>query len=178
MKYSLVSLVITFLLNSSTLMASRIIQCQQADGSIEFTNKSCSKQNKFQVKKMYSLSKQKKRSADFLQTFFIEQQNQLLQATTQKESSKQAQIIIHTINSYAQQGKISSAYNMIASVYVKLSKQIKKNHWQGQQVTPHQYNIRLLFENILITQSTTSSIEEFSNIINESWRHYKKNDIL
>jgi len=161
-------------------MATSIIQCRQADGSIEFTNKSCSKKSNFREKKSYQSNNYTKnivkKSADFLQVFFIQQQKQLLQSNTQSEIRKQGQIISQTIHSYAQQGKLSSAYNMVAAVYAKLSKQIKKSRWQGQAVSPDKHNIRLLFENILITQSTTSSIEEFSHIIDESWHNYTLNE--
>ncbi len=163
MKYSLLTLIFSLLLCSQSVIATSIIQCRQADGSIEFTNKSCSK-------------KKIKKSADFLQVFFIQQQERLLQAKTQDEIRKQGKIITQTIHSYAQQGQLSSAYNMIAVIYAKLSKQIKKSHWQGQPVSPDKQNIRLLFKNILISQSTTSSIEEFSHIIDQSWRNYRLNE--
>ncbi len=177
MKYYSLALTCTILLANQTIMAATIIQCRQADGSIEFTNKSCSKKNKSRSKTNYSSSNHHKKSTDFLQGFFIQQQEQLLQATTQKEISKQGKIITQTINSYAQQGKLNSAYNMVASVYAKLSKQIKKYHWQAQPVSHDKQNIRLLFENILMTQSMISSIEEFSNTIDKSWQNYNMNTI-
>ena len=165
-------------------MAGTISQCKQPDGTIEFSNQGCSKSNSLQSRQSYSrnsirslVSKGKvkrKRSAEFLQPAFVQLQKRLIRAETLKDIETHAQTITNTVNSHAQQGKISTAYNMVAATYVKLSKHMKKRQWEGQSIEVYIPGIRTLFEEILITQSTTSSTIEFNRAVENAWLNYQK----
>lgn len=62
---------------------------------------------------------------------------------------------------------------MVAATYVALSKYIKKKQWTEQKVNPLSEKIRQLFENILISQSTTANHSELLKIIQEQWSQYQ-----
>lgn len=163
--------------------ASTITQCTQPDGSIEFTNKGCSKSNHFNSRRTYnrystqslvtqSRKNNKKRAAPFRQKAFIQLQNKLVQAETGKEITQHAQNITDKVLYQAQKGKLKSAYDMIAATYVKLSKDLKKKKWEGQSVNKQTLQIRILFEEILMTQSTTSSASELKQAIESAWKKH------
>lgn len=175
----------TFLFISHNVMAGSISQCVQPDGTIEFTNQGCSKSNRLQSRQSYSRNstqslvtkgkEKRKRSAAFLQPTFVQLQKKLISAETLEDIEAHAQTITDKVNSHAQRGKISTAYNMVAATYVKLSKYMKKRQWDGQSIEAHIPDIRTLFEEILITQSTTSSTIEFNRAIENAWLNYQKN---
>ncbi len=186
MKTLLSAILATLLFISHNAIAEAIYKCTQPDGTIEFTNKDCAKSNQFQSKLSYSrnstlllVSKSKirrsKRSAVFLQPAFVQLQKELIRAETLKDIETHAQTITSKISSHARQGKIKTAYNMVAATYVKLSKHIKKRQWQGQFIEDYIPGIRTLFEEILITQSTITSTVEFNQAIENAWLNYQKN---
>jgi len=154
-------------------MAGTIIKCVQTDGTIEFTNKSCSKNGRYQSKNHYKRGSKHIRSA-FLQADFLYLQKNLIHAKTQGGIEQQAHKIINKINTYAQQGKINSAYNMTAATYAKLAKHIKEKQWQAQSINKHLLPIRSLFEDILLSQSTTLTSGEFNQAIEMALLNYKK----
>ncbi|MCU7801017.1 MAG: hypothetical protein KZQ70_12985 [gamma proteobacterium symbiont of Lucinoma myriamae] len=63
---------------------------------------------------------------------------------------------------------------MVAATYVKLSKYMKKRQWEDHSIEAHIPAIRTLFEEILITQSTTSSTIEFNHAVENAWLNYQK----
>ncbi len=154
-------------------MAGAIIKCVQADGTIEFTNKSCSKNGHYQSKSHYQQGSKHRRSA-FLQADFLYLQKNLIHAETQGDIEQQAHKIINKINTYAQQGKINSAYNMTAATYAKLAKYIKEKQWRVQSINKHLLPIRSLFEDILLSQSTTLTSGEFNQAVETALLNYKK----
>ena len=184
MKTLLPAILGTLLFISHNTIAETIYKCTQPDGTIEFTNHDCAKSNQFQSKLSYSrnstlffVSKSKtrrKRSAAFLQPAFVQLQKELIRAETPKDIETHAQTITSKISSHARQGKIKTAYNMVAATYVKLSKHIKKRQWEGQSIETCIPGIRTLFEEILITQSTTTSTVEFNQAIENAWLNYQK----
>jgi len=185
MNRPLFTILSSLLLFSHAISAATITQCTQPDGTIEFTNQGCSKSNKLYSRQVYSrsstlslISKNKlkrKRSSAFLQPAFIQLQKALMRSKTLKDIEELAQTITNKVNSHAQQGKINAAYNMIAATYVKLSKHMKQKQWEGQTVKTYIPGIRTLFEDILITQSTTTSATEFNHAIENAWSNYQKN---
>lgn len=184
MNRQLLAILSTLFFISHQVMAGTISQCIQPDGTIEFTNQGCARSNNLQSRQSYSrystqslVSKSKvkrKRSAEFLQANFVHLQKKLIRAETLKDIEAHAKTITNTVNSHAQQGKISTAYNMVAATYVKLSKYIKKRQWEGQSIEAYIPGIRTLFEEILITQSTTSSIRDFNQAVKNAWLNYQK----
>ena len=174
MNYYLFVITSSFLLFAAhNTMAETIIKCVQTDGTIEFTNKSCSKNSSYQSKNKYKRISKHKKSA-FLQADFIYLQKKLIHAKTQDNIEQQAQNIIKKINASAKQGKINSAYNMTAATYAKLAKHIKEKQWQAQSINKYLLPIRSLFEDILISQSTTLTSKEFNQIVENALQNYKK----
>ncbi len=166
------------------LNAATITQCVQPDGTIEFTNQGCSKSNSYNSKATFNryssqslVSKTKKnnkrRTASFRKADFISLQNKLLKAETMEEVAQRAQIITDKVRTHAKNGELKLAYNMIAATYVKLSKDIKQKHWEGQKINPTSLKIRTLFEEILITQSTISTADEFNQAIKTAWKNHQ-----
>lgn len=185
MKYSLLFIISYLLFAADNAIAGTIIKCTLPDGTIEFTNKSCSTKNTGQSKTNYNryliptLSKKKysskpKKKAVFLQDSFVQLLKQLMAAKTPERANKQGQLIIQKVTFYAQKSDLKGAYNMTAAAYVKLSKDIKKNQWHGKHVASYKKDIHLLFEDILISQSTTLTVAEFSQIVNDAWSNYQK----
>jgi hypothetical protein len=170
-------LILLFMFNlflHSDSIAGTIIQCKLSDGSIEFTNKSCS-QSKISNKKYKSQwIKKKRKSLPFKEKNFIHLQNKLLQANTIKEINSHAQKITDKISYHAKRNQLKIAYDMIAATYVKLSKKLKKQQWQEFTVHIPTMKIRNFFEVILISQSTVSNSNEFEQVIKVAWKHYQK----
>lgn len=178
-------LIIISLLLSSNVHSVTISQCILPDGSIEFTNQGCSKSNRLHSRRMFSndlsrsdvkiIKKKSRKQKPFKQAAFVQLQEKLLGAKDSTEMEQYARSITRKVNTSAQQGKLTAAYNMIAATYVKLSKYLKKKHWEGQSINEHTVKIRTLFEEILITQSTTSSSAEFLQVIEDAWQNYQSN---
>jgi len=117
--------------------------------------------------------KRTKAQKPFKQAGFVDLQKKLIGAKDLNEMEKYARTITNKVNNSAQQGKLNAAYNMVAATYVKISKYLKKKHWEGQSVAEYTFKIRTLFEDILITQSTTNSSVEFNQIIESAWQNYQ-----
>jgi len=174
MKHYLFFIVSSFLLFAvHNTMAETIIKCVQADGTIEFTNKSCSKNSHYQSR-IHNMHVPKHKSSVFLQADFLYLQKKLIHAKTYDNIEQQTQKIINKINVYAQQGKINSAYNMTAATYAKLAKHIKERQWQAQSINKHLFPILSLFEELLISQSTTLTSKEFNQVVESALLNYKK----
>ena len=185
-KYPITSFIISGMLFSNIVIASRITQCTQADGTIEFTNQGCSKSSSYNSSTSYrnnssqslvkkTRKKSNRKSAPFRQTAFVQLQNKLIKAETQIEIEQHAQIITEKVRSHAQKGKLKNAYDMIAATYVKLSKHIKKRQWEGLQINTQTVKIRSLFEEILITQSTISTASDLNLAIENAWIKHQSN---
>lgn len=176
-----------YIVISNNSSASTISRCIQPDGTIEFTNKGCSKANSLHSKKSFTrnftqshittFKKNKSKRASFNTSGFIHLQNKMIKAQTLPEMEKHAQTITDKIRSSAQQGKINTAFNMVAATYAKLSKYLKKRQWEGQSVEEYTLKIRSFFEEILITQSTVSTAEEFNRVIQTAWKKYQVNTL-
>ncbi|MCK5649206.1 MAG: hypothetical protein KAI22_10030 [Gammaproteobacteria bacterium] len=174
------------LLLSHTAIAASITQCTQPDGTIEFTNQGCSKSNRLDSRIMYrndsnqplvtiTWKKNIRKSAAFRQPAFVQLQDKLVMAETLQESEQHARTITEKVRSHAQKGKLKTAYDMVAATYVKLSKHLKKRHWEGQKVNVQNRRIRALFEEILITQSSISSADELHQAIEIAWQKHQTN---
>ncbi len=182
MNKQLITLIIMLLLSNASIAAS-IIQCTQPDGTIEFTNRGCSKSNAYNSRTTYrpnssqSLVRKKtnRKRAPFKQAAFVRLQKKLIMAETSEEMEQQAEIITEKIRSYSQKGKLKKAYDMVAATYVKLSKHLKKEHWEGRQINTDIVRIRSVFEDILITQSTISSANELDLAIETAWQRHRIN---
>ena len=184
-KQLLIIFFIFYIVISSNASASTISRCIQPDGTIEFTNKGCSKANSLHSKNSFArnftqshistFKKKKSKKASFNTSGFIHLQNKMIKAQTLSEMEKHAQTITDKIRSSAQQGKINTAFNMVAATYAKLSKYLKKRQWEGQSVAGYTHKIRTLFEEILITQSTISTAEELNRVIQTAWKNYQVN---
>ena len=168
---------------SGNVAAVTISQCQLPDGSIEFTNQGCSKKGQLHARRTFSknlnqsevinVRKTKKRQQKlFKQPSFVRLQDKLIKSDNLTEMEKYTQLIIDSVKSSAQQGQLDAAYDMIAATYVRISRYLKKQRWQGQSVDEHVVKIRTLFENILISQSTTSSATELAQVIQNAWLTY------
>ncbi len=149
---------ITALFFSQYAWSITISQCIQADGTIEFTNQGCSQSYIKNTHTSRHISKRKQKL--FRQKDFIKLQSQLLQAHNLSEMERLSRTIMYKVNEHAQKGNLRAAYNMIAATYAKLAKEHKKKHWEGKPVPQHSLKIQELFENVLITQPTTSRPEE------------------
>ena len=169
--FAIASSVILFTAHNT--MADTIIKCVQADGTIEFTNKSCSTNSHYQSRNNYKRASTHKGSA-FLQADFIQLQKKLIRAKTQDNIEQYAHNIIKKINTYAQQGKINSAYNMTAATYAKLAKHIKQKKWQNQSINDYILPVHSLFEDILLSQSSTSTVNEFNIVVKNALLNYKE----
>ncbi len=174
-------LLLILLLIAQNAFSASISQCTQPDGTIEFTNMGCGhsqrlkRTNSLTTGSFQSYSKQRKRKA-FLQTNFVHLQKNIVKSKTPKETEKYAYQLTKTVITQAQQSKhLKVAYNMIAAIYARLSKHLKKQRWEGVNNYKHTIKIRNLFKEILETQSTTSTTNEFEAIINSAWDNYKKN---
>ncbi|MDX2506939.1 MAG: hypothetical protein QNL62_21035 [Gammaproteobacteria bacterium] len=173
-----------FVTMSGNTLATTIFQCELPDGTIEFTNKGCSKSNSLFVRKIVSSSnttevrkkrikKKNRPRAPFTHTGFINLQNKMLGAQTLQEMEKYAQTIIGKVRTSVQQGKINAAYDMVAATYAKISKAMKKSQWEGQSVAEYTLKIQSLFEEIMITQSTISTTTELNQVIQTAWKNYQ-----
>ncbi|MCW8928926.1 MAG: hypothetical protein OQL19_01660 [Gammaproteobacteria bacterium] len=185
-KNSIIIFFISQIWFSNNTIASSITQCIQDDGTIEFTNQGCSKSSRFNSKSIYKHSsnqslvkktrkKSKRKSKPFKQADFVQLQNKLLKAETQQEIEQHAQKITEKVQSHAQRGKLKNAYDMVAATYVKLSKHIKKKEWEGQEINNQTVKMRSLFEEILITQSTISTANEFNLAVESAWKKHQTN---
>ncbi len=170
-------LLLILLLIAQNAFSASISQCTQPDGTIEFTNMGCGHSQRLKRTKslMTGYSKQRKRKA-FLQTNFVHLQKNIVKSKTPKETEKYAYKLTKTAITQAQSNQLKTAYNMIAAIYARLSKHLKKQRWEGVNNYKHTIKIRNLFKEILETQSTTSTTNEFEAIINSAWDNYKKNN--
>lgn len=176
-------LLITTIAINTNALAVTISKCILPDGSIEFTNNGCSKSNRLQSRRTFSqdLTRSKvkiivnktRKQKPFKQADFVHLQKKLIGAKTIKEMELYSKKIIRNVNTFAQQGKLGAAYNMVAATYVKISKYLKKRQWEGQSVAEYTFKFRTLFEDILITQSTTSSSTELNQAIQNAWQNYQ-----
>lgn len=188
----LIPLLALCLFVSDKTLAASIFQCEQPDGTIEFTNQGCAKSNTLYSKRTYNnnftqsnvtrvnpkkAKKKSRRRAPFTQSGFVHLQSKLLNAQTLVEMEQHAQTITDKIRSSAQQGKINAAFDMAAATYAKLSKYLKQRQWEGHSVAEYAFRIRTLFEEILITQSTISTTSEFNQAIQSAWKNYQANHL-
>ena len=167
----------------SNVSATTISQCKQPDGTIEFSNQGCSKSNSLNSKRTFrrnftqsyvtNLRKNSRKGAPFRQADFVALQNKMLAAQNLQEMQKHAQTIIAKVRTSAQKGKLNAAFNMVAATYAKVSKEMKKKQWKGQSVNRHTFKVLTLFEDILITQSTTSTASELNQTIQSAWENYQ-----
>jgi hypothetical protein len=159
-----------------------IVQCIQPDGTIEFSNKGCSKSNQLKSKKIYrhdlsssrvvSVNAKKKKPRPFRQGSFIKLQQNLIAAQNSDEIKQHARKITDKINYSAQAGQLNAAYDMVAATYAKIARHIKNKRWQGQDVHTHTLKLKNLFESILITQSTTANNGDFKIIVQSAWQKF------
>ena len=180
---------VTALFFSQYVWSVTISQCVQADGTIEFTNQGCSQSSKLSARRVFSndLTQSyiknihtsrhisKRRQKPFRQKDFIKLQSQLLQAHNLSEMEQLSRTIMYKVNEHARKGDLKAAYNMIAATYAKLAKEHKKKHWEGKPIPQHSLKIQELFENVLITQPTTSRPEEMTLIIQNAWNQLQSN---
>lgn len=185
MKYLSVLIIGSVLLISQNTWSVTISQCVQADGSIEFTNQGCSGSGKLNARRVfsddltYSYIKNKRpskhRQKPFREKDFVQLQSQLLKAHSLLEMEKHSRSIMYKVNDHAQKGNLRAAYNMIAATYAKLAREHKQKTWQGKPVSEQALKIQELFENILITQSTTTKPSELTQIIQKAWDQFQSN---
>lgn len=174
------------LLATNSIASGSISQCIQPDGTIEFTNKACAKSNVLKSKKQITMRsstlkntrKSQRRKAPFRQQLFVTMQNKLIKAEAQLEIEQHAQLITNKIHRQVQTDSLKNAYDMVAATYVKLSKHIKKRHWEGLSIKSQTRRTHRLFEEILITQSNITSKEEFTQVIETAWKNYQKKSLL
>ncbi len=185
MKSLSVFFILPALLASNNIQAVTISQCVQADGTVEFTNQGCSGSSKRGARHFFSknftrsiinkTSTRKHRQKPFRQKEFVQLQTQLLKAQSLAEMEKHTRDIMYKVNGHAQKGNLRAAYNMIAATYAKLAKEHKKQQWEGVTVSENALKVQSLFENILITQSTTSKPAELTQIIQIAWDNFQNN---
>jgi hypothetical protein len=178
-KINSASFFLLILLITQNAFSASISQCTQPDGTIEFTNMGCGHSQRLKRTKSLtagssqSHSKQRKRKA-LLQANFVYLQKKIVISKTPKETVKYAHKLTKTVITQAQSKHLKVAYNMIAAIYARLSKHLKKQRWEGVSNYKHTIKIKNLFKEILETQSTTSTTNEFEAIINSAWDNYKK----
>ncbi len=183
MKSLSVFCILPVLLVSNNIQAVTISQCIQADGTIEFTNQGCSGSSNLSARRVFTknltravinkTSTRKHRQKPFRQKEFVQLQTQLLKARSRSEMEKHTRDIMYKINDHARKGNLKAAYNMIAATYAKLAKEHKNQQWKGLSVSKDAQKIQSLFENILITQSTTSKPSELTQIIQTAWDNFQ-----
>jgi len=61
---------------------------------------------------------------------------------------------------------------MVASSYAKLSVYVKQKKIKSQSVEKSTIRIRRLFEEILISQPTISTITAFNQVVKTAWGNY------
>ena len=170
------------LIMSSTAQAVTISQCVLPDGSIEFTNQGCSKSNQLHSRRTFSndltrsqvirVTKTKRKPKLFKQRTFVGLQKKLINAQSMSEMKQHSETIIDAVKASAQQGQIMDAYDMIAATYVNLSKYVKQKNWEGKTVESYIYKFQSFFEYILVSQSTTSTANELTQVIQKAWQTY------
>ena len=148
--------------------ASSIRKCRQSDGSLLFTNKPCPMATR-SFSKVYS---KKRKVPPFRQANFVRLQKTMIQAKSAEIMELRAQVIMDKALSLAKQGRMNNAYDMVAASYAKLSTDIKNRHWNDQPISHYSLKIRGLFEEVLISQSTTSTAIVMENIVQAAWKNY------
>jgi len=176
--FFLVLLTSFLVLSMNSSYAASIRKCRQSDGTLVFTNKPCaiatrsrpSVYNKTFTNK--SFSRQYRKQAPFRQKAFVQLQKKMITADSIEKMEEHSQEIINKTITYTKKGKLNTAYNMIAASYARLSEDLKNKQWKGQKVSDYALKIRLLFEKILISQSTTSTAKEFNEVVQAAWIYY------
>ncbi|MCU7836265.1 MAG: hypothetical protein KZQ83_13570 [gamma proteobacterium symbiont of Taylorina sp.] len=168
---------ITFMSLSSTVYSASIRQCRQADGTILFTNKSCSiAKRSFPVvfNNAYINKTAYRKKPPFRHSNFIRLQNKMINARTAESMEEHARTIMDSILSYTKNGQINKAYDMVASSYAKISVHLKKKQWEQQAIAEHIVKIQGLFEEVLISQPTISTAIAFNDVVQTAWENYSK----
>jgi len=159
----------------NTAYASSIRQCRQSDGSILFTNKSCSIATRSfpnTFKKTFTGKKSYRKTPPFRKKSFIRLQKKMIYARSTDSMESHARTITNLTLSYTKDGHINKAYDMVASSYAKLSVYVKQKKIKSQSVEKSTIRIRRLFEEILISQPTISTITAFNQVVKTAWGNY------
>lgn len=174
LKLIILTVFITATAFSYTLQASTIYQCEQPDGTIEFTNQGCSKSNTLERKKRYKQQKfytvKKSRSSGKLNITHL--QNKILKSTSTDEMEKHARAITDTVIITAKKGQLRIACNAIASTYAKLARQRVQQKRQGKQVDLPSSNIHMLFEEIMLAEAGINTADDLDREISLAWDKY------
>ena len=147
-------------------------KCRQSDGTVIYTNKTCSSIAR-PSSNVFNKSKNRK-VPPFRQANFVRLQNSMINASSAKKMEQRAQIIIDKALTLAQKGRINNAYDMVAASYAKLSKQLKDKRWKDQPIEGYALKMQSLFEEVLISQSTTTKPVELELIVQTAWENYHK----
>ncbi len=177
--YYLILPVVVIAALSNTARAETIYQCEQPDGTIEFSNQGCSKSSKLERKKSYKHKKlyniKKSRSSSRLNISSL--QKRILQTSSADELEKYAREIIDKVHSTAQKGQLRIACNAIASTYAKLTRQQQRQKRQGKAVPLSSANIQMLFEEIMLAEAMINTANELEREISLAWEKYHRNSL-
>ena len=171
-RYKIISFIVLIsLVNIS--YASSIRKCRQSDGTILFTNKPCA----IATRSFTSLYNEKKyrKPAPFRQASFVRLQKTMIQAESADKMQQRARVIMDKALTIAKNGHINNAYDIVASSYAKLSERLKNRHWKGQIIESYSLRTQRLFEEVLISQSTTSTFVAMEIIVQAAWNNYSSN---
>ena len=152
--------------------ASSFWKCRQSDGTIVYTNKVCSIATRSYTS-VFNRNRNRK-PPPFRQANFVRLQNSMVNAKSADNMEERAQVIIDKALSLAQKGRMNNAYDMVAASYAKLSEQLKDKRWKGQPIDDYALKIQDLFEEVLISQSTTSTSVDLEAIVQAAWKNYRK----
>jgi len=152
--------------------ASSIRKCRQSDGTILFTNKPCSIATR-SFSSLYNKNRYRKQPP-FRQASFVRLQKTMIQAKSAENMENHARIIMDKALTIAKNGHMNNAYDIVASSYAKLSEQLKNKRWKGQKIEVYSLRTRRLFEEVLISQSTTSTFVAMEIIVQVAWNNYTR----
>jgi hypothetical protein len=177
LKLLMLTVFFTTIAFTDALRASTIYQCEQPDGTIEFSNQGCSKSNTFKRKKTYKHKKlyNVKRSRSYGGLNIAHLQNKILKSTSADEMEKHARAITDTVLNTAQKGQIRIACNTIASTYAKLARQFERRKRQGEPVPLPSAKMQMLFEEIMLAEATINTANKLDREITLAWEKYRSN---
>ena len=159
---------------NNTLWAATIYQCEQPDGTIEFSNQGCSKSSTLENKKRYRHKKlyniKKSRSPNRLNISHL--QNKILKSTSADEMEKLAKQITDKVFTKAQQGQLRIACNAVAATYAKIARQLERKKRNGESVSQLSASMQMLFEEIMLSEATLNSADDLNKEIALAWEKY------
>lgn len=164
---------------SNFSQAATIYQCEQPDGTIEFSNQGCSKSNKLERKKSYKNKKlyNVKKASTSSKLNITHLQNKILKSASAGEIEQHARQITDKVLSTAQKGQLRIACNAIAATYARLSRQLVQQQRQGKPINPYSANIHMLFEEIMLAEATLNTVNDLNREITLAWEKYHSQNI-